>query len=193
MAKGIDSLRERWEQITPREQKLVMALGATAVAVALAVIGLNINNGLTALEKKNARTRKALSMLRDARASDAQRTSDAPRVKIPDSPTELESYLEDIGKEVGVTIPGYSPRPKSTKGKFTEVSTRIEVRGINILELTSLLEQIESKSKVVVVTNLHIKRHFREQDQLDADMVVSTYYQESQPAGDAGDAEGSEG
>lgn len=194
MAKAIDNLRERWERITPREQKLVMALGATAVFIVLALIGFDINDRLTALEDKNQRTRKALSILRDTLSSNVSRDSKASKVEIPDTPTELESYLEDIGKEVGVTIPGYSPRPKATRGIYTEVSTRIQVRNIDILQLTSLLEQIESKSKVVVVTDMHIKRHFREQDKLDAELVVSTYYREPKKAdGEGGSGTASEG
>lgn len=182
-AKGMDSLRERWERITPREQKLVILLGLTAVGIALALVGFAISDGLSAREAKNKRTRHALSLLREVRAAGADRSVDTPQVKIPDQPTELESYLEEIGKEVGVPIPGYSPRPKATKGKFTEVSTRIEVRGITILELKDLLEQIETKSKVVVVTNLHVKRHFRDMDKLDVDMVVSTFYRDNKSEG----------
>ena len=195
-AKGMDRLRERWERITPREQKLVKLLGATAVGIVLALVGFSINDGLHAREVKNDQTRRALALLRDVRAAGAQRDLDMPHVKIPDEPVELESYLEEIGKEVGVAIPGYSPRPKATKGKFTEVSTRIEIRGINILELKDLLEKIESKSKVVVVTNLHIKRHFREEDKLDADMVVSTFYREAgktEGGGDSSKKSGKEG
>ncbi len=192
-AKGMDRLRERWERITPREQKLVMLLGATAVGIVLALIGFAINDGLRAREVKNDQTRRALALLRDVRAAGAQRNLDTPQVKIPDEPVELESYLEEIGKEVGVAIPGYSPRPKATKGKFTEVSTRIEIRGITILELKDLLEKIETKSKVVVVTNLHIKRHFREEDKLDTEMVVSTYYREGKTEGGGESSGGKEG
>ena len=182
-AKGMDSLRERWERITPREQKLVILLGLTAVGIALALVGFAISDGLSAREAKNKRTRHALSLLREVRAAGAERSVDTPQVKIPDQPTELESYLEEIGKEIGVPIPGYAPRPKATKGKFTEVSTRIEVRGITVLELKDLLEQIETKSKVVVVTNLHVKRHFRDTDKLDVDMVVSTFYRDNKSEG----------
>ena len=192
-AKGMDGLRDRWERITPREQKLVIALGATAVAIALILVGLAIEDGLRALEQKNERTRRALSLLRDVQAAGAQHDQDSPAVKIPDQPTELESYLEEIGKEVGVAIPGYSPRPKATKGKFTEVSTRIELRGITLPELKDLLEKIETKSKVVVVTNLHVKRHFRELDQLDADLVVSTFHRGDKPEGGSGETTNGKG
>lgn len=180
MAARMERVRERWERITPRERGLVILLGVTAVGILLSWVGFTISDGLAAIEGKNDRTRSALSALAQFRANEAQASDSGPQVKIGKQPIELEEYLEKISNDVGIKIPGYSSRPDVAKGKYMEKSTQIEVRGLTILELKDLLEKIESQSQSVVITELQIKRHFREHDKLDVELVVATYYQKSE-------------
>ncbi len=50
-----------------------------------------------------------------------------------------------------------------------------------------MLQAIETgKQGRVVVTELHVKRQFREQEKLDAELVVSTWY-ETGEEGDSGE------
>lgn len=189
MAARMEGIRERWERITPRERGLVLLLGVTVVGLLLSWVGYTIRDGLAAIEKKNDRARSALSALAQYRLSDAEAKDSAPQVKIGTEPVELEEYLEKISTDVGIKIPGYSSRPDVAKGGYMEKSTQIEVRGLTILELKDLLEKIESQSKVVVITELQIKRHFREQEKLDVELVVATYYQKSDEDETSGDAE----
>jgi hypothetical protein len=112
-------------------------------------------------------------------------------VKVGETPVELESYLERIAKDVGITIPSYNPRPESTKGGFSEVATRFDVRGLTILQLKDLLQAIESgEGGRVIVSDLQIKRQFREQEKLDVELVVSTFYvhQEKEEGENGGNA-----
>lgn len=180
MAARMDGVRERWERITPRERGLVILLGVTAVGILLSWVGFTIRDGLAAIDDKNDRTRRALSALAQYRVNEVQAKDIGPRVKIGNEPIELEEYLEKISTDVGIKIPGYSSRPDVLKGRYMEKSTQIEVRGLSILELKDLLEKIESQSQVVVITELQIKRHFRDNDKLDVELVVATYYQKSE-------------
>ncbi len=189
MAARMEGLRERWERITPRERGLVILLGVTAIGILLSWVGVTISNGLDSIAKKNDRTRSALTSLAQYRVSQAQARDTGPRVKIGTQPIELEEYLEKISNEVGIKIPGYSSRPEVAKGQYMEKSTQIEVRGLSILELKDLLEKIESQSKLVVITELQIKRHFREHDKLDVELTVATYYQKGEDEESSDDAE----
>ena len=159
-----------------------------AIGIVLSWVWFTISDGLSARAKRNDEMRRALSALDDYRANASQRTSTRPKVKIGKEPVALESYLDKIAEEVGIKIPQYSKRPKATKGKYTEVSTKIEIRGLSILELKDLLEKIESKNNAVVITNLHVKRHFRDQEQLDVELVVATYHT-AEDTGEEGDGE----
>jgi general secretion pathway protein M len=179
MAAVTDRLRERWERITPRERRLVTLLGVTAVVLVLFWVWMTIAGGLDDIEARNDKKREALKSLARFRADKAAGAGEtaAPKVDIPDAPIDLESYLERIGKEVGVEIPGYNGLPEAPKGDYQQVSTKIDVRGVDIVQLKDLLYKIESGGGgAVVVDELRIKREFREEGKLEATIVVSTYY-----------------
>jgi hypothetical protein len=187
MAARMEGIQDRWERITPRERGLVILLGLTMVGLLLTWVGYTIRDGLAGREKRNEAARSALEALAEYRTNAAQVSGTGPTVKIPEEAVELEEYLEKISTDVGIKIPGYSSRPGAAKGKFMEKSTKIEINGLSILELKDLLEKIESESKLVVITELHIKRHFRDHDKLDVDLVVATYYQKPEE-GSGGEA-----
>jgi hypothetical protein len=174
MAGQLDKLRDRWEHMTARERTLVGALGATFVILVLSWVAFTIRDGLTAIDAKNKETRKALAALAEYRVAKA-RGDDAPEVVIGDEAVRLESYLSSIASGVGINIPGYNPRSPVTRNGYTEISTRIEIRGLTIYELKDFLERIESRSRVVVISQMQVKRHFREKDKVDVDLIVTTW------------------
>jgi len=179
MASSIDKLRDKWERITPREQLLVGALGVSAVVIALLMVAFSIRDGLAAIEKKNEGTRDALGALDRWRASAADREPTGPKVAIGKEAVDLTSYLDKIADDVGLTIPGYTRRPPAVKGKYTELSTRISIRGVTVYELKDFLERVEGKNKLVVILSLQVKHNFRSRsgEKLDMDLVVATYKQ----------------
>lgn len=189
MASRMEELRDRWENLSERERRLVIALGISFVFVLLAWTGLRIGDGLHAIEKRNARMRKALSALHQYRMSDTQQPSQ-PEVEIGKEPVRLETYLSGVADEVGIKIPGFNPLPATTRDDFTETSTRIEIRDLTIVQLKDFLEKVESKSRVVVVKSLNVRRHFRDKDKLDVNMVVSTYSKAASEGEGEGKGEG---
>ncbi|HEV7558761.1 MAG TPA: hypothetical protein VGO00_24990, partial [Kofleriaceae bacterium] len=63
-----DRARDFWERISPRERRLVVLLGF-AVPVTLAVwLGLAIRDGLSDMENRNDRMRRALDVVADLQA-----------------------------------------------------------------------------------------------------------------------------
>lgn len=175
MAASMERLRDRWEQVSPREQRLILALGITFVVVVLFVLGRGITGGLDALNEKNQKARATLRVLHDYRQNMGSSAGETQEVKLPDEPVKLQSYLEGIAGEVGITIPGFNPQADATKEGVLTASTRFQIRGISLQQLTDFLEKVESKSPHVVVQSLDIKRDFRDKQKLDVDLHVTTY------------------
>jgi type II secretory pathway component PulM len=176
MAPSFEQLRDRWERLAPRERRLVALLGVTFVVFVLAWVSFIIQSGLGGISSRNDQAREALSALQDYRAAEAARAAGGgPDVVIPDEAIELESYLEGIANQTGVSIPSYGSQRPEEVGDYTEVSTKIEIEGISIYELKDFLQQIETKSKLVVIKSLHVEQSFRDEEKLDVDMVVATY------------------
>jgi general secretion pathway protein M len=189
-----DKLRERWERITPRERKLVTILGVTAVVLILGWVWLTIAGGLDSIDTKNEKKREALRKLdkfRREKAMGGGADENAPKVDIPPQPIELESYLERIAKDVGAEIPGYNTLPEAAKGSFQQVSTKVTIKGLDILQLKDLLFKIETGGGgAVIVEELHVKREFRDDTKLEATLVVSTFYDKNAEAAPAAEEEG---
>jgi type II secretory pathway component PulM len=175
MATSIERLRDRWDQISPREQRMVLALGITFVLVVLVLLGRGITSGLAELEAKNQKTRQALRVLQDYRQTAGAGNGEAQEVKLPDEPVKLQSYLEGIAGEVGITIPGFNPQAGATRDGVVTAATRFQLRSISLEQLTSFLEKVETKLPYVVVESLEIDRDFRDNSKLEVDLLVTTY------------------
>jgi type II secretory pathway component PulM len=175
MAAFVDTVRDRWEGISPRERKLVVLLGVSAVVILVLLMATSIRDKQSAREDGNARMRRALAVLADLRARGEVARPEDPGTKIGPEPVKLESYLTRAAEKVGITIPSYNPRPPVTKNGFVTHAGQIELRDLTITQVKSLLEAIESDSKVVVVTTLTLTRNFRDKEKVDLKMEIATY------------------
>jgi hypothetical protein len=119
--------------------------------------------------------------------------AETKEVKLPDEPVKLQSYLEGIASEVGITIPGFNPQADTSKEGVVTSSTRFQVRGLTLQQLTDFLEKVETKSPHVVVQSLDIKRDFRDKEKLDIDVHVTTYANAKKSAEGEGEGEGGQG
>ena len=170
---AVDSLRAKWESITPRERRMVVLLGVSAVVVAVLYVALDIRDGMVALEKKNAKSRQALASLTTLKARPIAANADAPA--IPTEAVRLESYLYTAATKAGVTLGGVTPRGNSTRGSYTVHGAAVELRDLTLQQATDFLEAIENDSRVVVVTGLQVRRNFRDKAKVELSVDVSTY------------------
>jgi type II secretory pathway component PulM len=175
MAAFIDTVRDRWEGISPRERKLVLLLGISFVVIVVLVLAMSIRDGLTALEQRNARMRRALVVLTDLKARGHVDSPADPAATIGPEAVKLESYLTRAAEKVGITIPQYNPRPPQTKNGFVTHAGQVELRDLSVAQVKSLLEAIETDSKVVVTTAVTLSRNFRDKEKLDLKLEVATY------------------
>lgn len=191
---AFDGLKERWERMAPRERKLVGLLGVTFVVCVVAWVGVTVTDGLGAIEKRNRDARSALSALEGFRASGAGRDK-AEVVVIPPQPIELSTYVDEIVREIKAQSPAYPAPKQSERGKYTESTMRVTLKDLTVYQAKDLLEKLETKSKVVVVRELKIKRSFRDKEKLDVDLTIATYHEagaaragDGKVGGDAGPA-----
>lgn len=175
MAANLDSLRDRWERMAPRERTLVSALAVTLVVCLLAWVAFSIRDGLTTIEEKNEVSRDALRALAQYRAGAAVRRAEAPDEKIGDKAIDLDTYIDEIVNELSLKSPTYPATKETTKNGFTEITIRIQMAGLSIYELKDLLERIENRKPNVVIKELHIKRVFHDKEKLNLEMTVATY------------------
>ena len=187
---AFDRIRDKWESISPRERRMVVLLGVSTVVVLVLYVALAIDDGLDALEAKNAQARTALRKLTAYRAAAKAPVGNDPTAAIPAEAIKLESYIYKAGSTAQITIPGVNPRTPVPRGKYMVHAASVEIRDLNITQVKDFLQAIETDSPVVVVTSLSIKRNFRDQEKMDLSAEISTYSRIAE-AGGAGSGSGS--
>jgi hypothetical protein len=100
-------------------------------------------------------------------------------------PLSLDTYLSNAAQKAGFTLKGTTPRNPLPKNGFVTNSVSCQVSDLTIDQLKRFLQEIETGSKVVVVTRLDVRRDFKDKEKLDATLEVSTYSKEPPPKGDA--------
>jgi hypothetical protein len=185
-----DRARDFWDRISPRERMLVVLL-AVAVPITLALwLGFSIQDGLRSRDERNNDMRRALGVLADLkRNGPATAAKDDPMKDIGPDPISLDTYLDNAAKKAGFTIKGTSPHTPITRNGFVTTSVSFNVDDVEIDKLKTFLQEVETASKIVVVTSLETSRDRRDRTKLDAKLIVSTYSREKTDANN-GDAAG---
>ena len=107
-------------------------------------------------------------------------------------PLSLDTYLSNAAQKAGFTLKGTTPRNAVTRNGFVTNSVSCSVTDLTIDQFKKFLQEVETGSKVVVVTRLDVRRDFKAKEKLDATLEVSTYSKEPPPKGE-GSGSGSAG
>jgi type II secretory pathway component PulM len=188
-----DKARDFWDRISPRERGLVVV---AAIAVPLTIIvwlALSITDGLTSMEARNDKMRKALVVLEDMKARGPAQASDDVVATMGVEPLSLDTYLSSAAQKAGFTLKGTTPRNPVTRNGFVTNSVSCQISDLTIEQFKKFLQEVESGSKVVMVTRLDIRRDFKTKEKLDATLEVSTYSKEPPAKGEGGGSAGSAG
>lgn len=173
--------RDFWDRISPRERGLVILAAVVAPLSLVIWLGLAIGDGLTGMQNRNDKMRKALTVLADlkARGGPKQPVDDLV-AGMPIEPLSLETYLSNAATTAGFVLKATTPRNPVTRNGFTTASVSLAANDVNIEQLKKFLQEIETKSKYVAITRLDItRREFKGKDKLDASLEVSTYAKEA--------------
>jgi Tfp pilus assembly protein PilO len=175
---AFEQLRGRWESMAPREKRLVLALGVTAVVCVLGFVWLRVSGSLSRLEEKNATARNALRLIAEHQDEilDKRNSPDDPERMIPETAQPLQTYLEGLATQAGnMTIPTSTERPAVVKGKYRELSVDISLHGVSLDQLSKFLRLVETSAPAVVSTSLRIHPYVSAHDKLDVDLTISAY------------------
>ena len=184
--------RDFWDRISPRERGLVMIAAVVAPLTLVIWLGLAIGDGLSGMQARNDRMRKALAVLADLKARGPRQPVDDVLSGMPVEPLSLETYLSNAATTAGFVLRGTTPRNPVTRNGFVTASVSLNASDLTIEQLKKFLQEIETKSKYVAITRMDISRkEYKGKDKLDVAMEVSTYAREPARKADAGSEKGS--
>jgi type II secretory pathway component PulM len=171
--------RDFWDRISPRERGLVLFAAVAAPLTIVIWLGLAIGDGLSGMQARNDKMRKALAVLADLKARGPKQPVDDVVAGMPVEPLGLETYLSNAATTAGFVLKATTPRNPVTRNGFITNSVGLSNLDVNIEQLKKFLQEIETKSKYVSITRMDItRRDFKGKDKLEASLEVSTYAKE---------------
>ncbi|RLB61226.1 MAG: hypothetical protein DRI90_11855 [Deltaproteobacteria bacterium] len=171
------SLRSKLETMSPREQKLLAALGMVVVAFIFLGTPAYVYSELWSAREHNADIRKLLGRMDKASELLAKRKRERQaRALLYSKPAPaLASFIESMAQSYGLQVPESTDRADIAAKGFTERVTVIKMRKVNLLPLVKMLEKIERSGHPVAITMLSIKARATVPDEYDVQLGVSAY------------------
>jgi type II secretory pathway component PulM len=169
----LDALRDRFERLSQRERLMVMAMGVVFVVLVTLVIGFFVTDGLSSLDEQNAAMRQALKDIESRRDGyiKARAKLDQLNARIGSQPLQLQGFLEQAAKDVGVEIPD----SKDTKPEPAGKAYKLRLKSVRIDQLGAFLKKIETGQNLVLVTSLTVRTLDDKHQTLDVELTVTTY------------------
>jgi type II secretory pathway component PulM len=184
--------RDFWDRISPRERGLVLFAAVAAPLTIVIWLGLAIGDGLSGMQARNDKMRKALAVLADLKARGPKQPVDDIVAGMPLEPLGLETYLSNAATAAGFVLKATTPRNPVVRNGFITNSVGMSNLDVNIEQLKKFLQEIETKSKYVAITRMDLtRRDFKGKDKLEASLEVSTYAKEPAKKGEAAPGGGS--
>ncbi len=172
------NLRERFDRLEQREQRLLFILLAVFGAMVVLAIPILLSATASSRRSENESIREALAALAEAKpkleAQDADRQKVLAHYAKPAPP--LAGLLEQHASKSQVEIPESQDQSLVKHGKkFEERSTKIVLQKVGMKNFATFLEAVENTGYPVRVSALDLRKRATEPDSYDISLTVSAY------------------
>lgn len=165
------------EKLTPREQKLAIALVAVLAAMLLLALPIGLETMIARSRSENEDIAAAIAKIQDARAQirERQAKKDAVAARYANKTPPLAGFIEQQARAQKLEVTDSVDRPELPGKLHTERQTVVHIKKANMLALVRLLESIERTGNPVAVSRLNIRKRAAEADSWDVELGVSTW------------------
>jgi general secretion pathway protein M len=172
------TLRERFEKLEPRERRLLTILASILGGFLFLLGPAALWSHVSGKRAENQEYRDLVDQVYESRAQVAERRAkrDALLARYARPAPPLAGFIEEAGKENGISAAESQDRPEVPHGKrYTERMTVVKAHKIGMLALAKTLEKIEQSGHPVAVSRLSIKPRAGEPDSYEVELGVSAY------------------
>src|SRR6185436_2829200 len=100
----------------------------------------------------------------------------AQEVRIGPEGPQFAADLEEAAREVSIQIPETNEQPAVAVGKrYMEHKVDVKLRQVDLQSLSKFLAKLENGRRLIVVSQLHVRKHFSEGDKLDVELTALAY------------------
>jgi general secretion pathway protein M len=154
-------IQSRFQQLSPRERRLVTIAGSAVVIFFLLVLLISFAGTASSYRR---RTEQKLIKFREVHAlaanyRDAEQSRLRTEQQLKSSNLSLISYVEEKGTNAGLSIPTMAPKGEVplADGKIIESSVEIMMPDVRIDKLVAFLTEVERGPGVVKVKYLRLE------------------------------------
>jgi general secretion pathway protein M len=178
----IQTMRERWQQMSSRERTIVLTGG---IIVGLSLLFVLVVDPLLAkfdlLKRQAARKDKDIKELalfsQEYAAKRDRLTKIESRLPAPDSQFSLLTFMEEAAATARVRdrIAGMQPQVQTLPQGYQETAVDLRLEGVQLPELLALLVAIDQAPYELHVRHLQIRPKFDNPVNLDATVRILSY------------------
>ncbi len=174
----LNDLRARFDQLSSREKRLVMAAGGAALLFILFITFISFSNSADTHRRRTAEKLAKLQEVQQLAASYNQATAarNAIEQQLTSTDVRLLSYISDKASAAGLDAPNMTPKGEVGigDGKIMESSMELTFTDVDLRKLTDFLRSVENGPGIVKVKYLRIEPR-PATDTLTAWATVATY------------------
>jgi general secretion pathway protein M len=178
MRQLLNDLRVRFEQLSAREKRLVMAAGGAVLFFILFITVISFANSANAHRRRTQEKLAKLQQVQQLAASYNQATAarNAVEQQLTNSDVRLLSYISDKATAAGLDAPNMTPKGEVGigDGKIMESTIELYFTDVDLRKLTDFLRSVESGPGIIKVKHLRIEPRTASQT-LTAWATVATY------------------
>lgn len=172
------NLRERYDNLEPREQRLVLIMGGVLAFMIVLLIPILLSATVAAQKGENESIREVMAAIEEARPTlehqETERQKVLARYARPAPP--LAGFLEAQATANGIQIPESQDHPVVPHGKkYEERSTKIVLQKVGMKNLAKFLESVVNAGYPVRISSINIHRRGMEPDSYDVTVVASAF------------------
>jgi general secretion pathway protein M len=172
------NIRDRFDQLEPREQRLVLIFGGVLGTFLILLVPILLSATLSSRRGENAAIREVMVAISDARATldrqDVEKQKILARYGKP-APA-LAGFIEQQATANGIQIPESQDRPVVPHGKrYDERSTKVVLQKVGMKNLATFLEAIVNAGYPARISNINVHRRGMDPDAYDVTVVVSAF------------------
>ncbi|HEX8705687.1 MAG TPA: type II secretion system protein GspM [Myxococcaceae bacterium] len=184
-------VRSRWDAISPREQRLLMAAGGALVAFILFITLISFSNTANGYRTRTQEKLAKLAQVQELAASYNQATAarSAIEAQLTGNDVSLLTYISDKATAAGLEAPNMTPKGEQGigDGKILESTMDLTFTDVDLRKLTEFLRSVESGPGIVKVKYLRLEPR-PSSDTLTAWTTVATYKIKQQGGSPSGDS-----
>jgi general secretion pathway protein M len=174
----LNDLRTRFEQLSGRERRLVMAAGGAVLLFILFLTVVSFSNSANTHRRRTQEKLAKLQQVQQLAASYNQATAarNAVEQQLTSSDVRLLSYISDKATAAGLDAPNMTPKGEVGigDGKIMESTMELYFTDVDLRKLTDFLRSVESGPGIVKVKHLRIEPRSASQT-LTARATIATY------------------